>query len=394
MDNILQRLQGKTREEFNSQKHSRSHILSQIEYAHSRKPNTAQRTENGSIIELFDNTLILVPELHVRRIKFLHKDDYYCFDHQGNELEDRSRTTTRSGTAAFRRRHPCVESEEANAFCAYLSEVTTYEAKNTSIMIKAWGTTMRTYYPYKELPSNATTPHFTVPQCATGGLQIDTTEKFEMIEICNVHVCIYISDHEPKSRILLPTLVVLFDYVTSIQAWTNGTRQFRATLKCKGKTICEIVVTFLRMPLVDEYQTSSFTKKVITFIIQRIGDRRRKYTLPQFPSYSKRRTHKFSRTTLALAMLLQLVQPCSDVVSVTSTSNNCKFDGTTETCIVDQAVTLHLQPIGQESCLLLRGSNSQPAGTISLRLHNVTYQCQQKTQYYTHDHSIHTESNH
>ncbi|KAK6765383.1 hypothetical protein RB195_025344 [Necator americanus] len=46
-------------------------------------------------IELYDSTLILVPDLHVRTAEFLHKDDYYCFDHQGNEFEDRSRTMKR-----------------------------------------------------------------------------------------------------------------------------------------------------------------------------------------------------------------------------------------------------------------------------------------------------------
>ncbi|ETN77972.1 hypothetical protein NECAME_10673 [Necator americanus] len=192
-------------------------------------------------LPLYVSTLILVPDLHVRTTEFLHKDDYYCFDHQENEFENRSRTMKQSGTAAFCRRHPCVQPDQAYLFCTYSTEVTTYQANNTSITIKAWSTITRTYYPHKKLPPNTTTPHLTIPQCATGGLQIDTTEKFEMVEICSAHVCIYLSDYEPRSRILLPTSIVLFDYATSIQTRTNGVRQFNATLECKAKPICEVL---------------------------------------------------------------------------------------------------------------------------------------------------------
>ncbi|KAK6036619.1 hypothetical protein COOONC_25875, partial [Cooperia oncophora] len=57
-------------------------------------------------------------------------------------------------------------------------------------------------------------------------------------------------------------------------------------------------------------------------------------------------------------------------------------------------VTLQLQPVGQDVCLLLRNNKNEPAGIITLRVHDIAYSCQERTEYYTRDHQFHTESHH
>ncbi|PIO73823.1 hypothetical protein TELCIR_04190 [Teladorsagia circumcincta] len=336
-----------------------------------------------------------------------------------------------TGTSAFCRRHSCVEADKATLFCTYSTPVTTYEFKNNSVIVHAWGTTTRQYYPYASISSNESKLHFTIPRCAIGGISIDTTEKFNMVEVCSAHVCVYLSDYESETTILLPTSIVIFDYTATVQAWKEGTRKFFHTLKCTGKPICEVIDCIVCWEHLYNYQCWTTTqivsvvfaslvtlifcrllsplfkclwwvipetfrtlKKLMITIFNIIRCRRRKYTFPKFPSYAKRKTERYTRILPITLMAVRLCYACSDVVSFTSTSHNCEFNGTIERCTVDHVATLHLQPIGQELCLLLRDSKDQPAGTISLRLHNVAYHCQQKTQYYTRDHSFHTESNH
>lgn len=78
----------------------------------------------------------------------------------------------------------------------------------------------------------------------------------------------------------------------------------------------------------------------------------------------------------------------------TNPSYNCQYNSTVETCTMDHTTTLHLQPIGQETCLVMRDLKEKPAGTIHLLLHDAAYQRQQKAHYFTRNHSFHTESVH
>ncbi|KAK6751107.1 hypothetical protein RB195_002839 [Necator americanus] len=72
----------------------------------------------------------------------------------------------------------------------------------------------------------------------------------------------------------------------------------------------------------------------------------------------------------------------------------CTTIFTHEQCSFSETVSLQLQPIEQDVCLLLRNNKNQPAGTISLRIHDIAYACQQKTECYTRDHKFYTEFHH
>lgn len=182
------------------------------------------------------------------------------------------------------------------------------------------------------------------------GLLIDTTENYDMIEMCSSTVCTYIANYASESKIFLPTSIVLFEYAVAIQSWTNGSRQFHTTLECDGKPICEApdcticwehlynpkcwtieeivtVVTLVFCRLMSPphiflwWLVKSFCrllKSIVCLLRRSVRCRRRQsYTLPKFPTYNKRLRQKILRNALlvtALAAILQHTSSRSDIV--------------------------------------------------------------------------------
>ncbi|XGW14000.1 hypothetical protein V3C99_000352 [Haemonchus contortus] len=383
-------------------------------------------------IQLFDDTLIVVPELHIQSADFLAHDDFYCFNIDGNKTTKPHPSST-TGTPAYCRRHQCRASDEANTFCAYPTPAAVYHHKNISIVIQAWGTTTRTYYPALETLPLKTHTLYTIPRCTTGGVVLETTETFQMVEACSSFTCIYISNYSPDTKILLPTSVTLFQHTVKLSAWKDGKQVFANDLTCEGKPICDLIECFFCWEHAFNLQCWTTTELIITatvsllsliachllspvlkcfwwlfkkllrmlrkFIDKITPCRRRhdKYVIPHFPSYQQTATQRLIRKTPIITLVLHLISTssaCSDVVSISGTVQHCKINSTNEECEFDQAVTLQLQPVGQDVCLLLRNYKNEPTGVISIRIHDIAYSCQERTEYYTRDHKFYTESHH
>ncbi|EPB74949.1 Pao retrotransposon peptidase [Ancylostoma ceylanicum] len=384
-------------------------------------------------IQLYDDSLVIVPELHLKTAEFFSKDDFTCFNIQGHKLATTPNPSETTGTPAYCRRYPCISPQYANTFCAYSTPVTIYHHNNDTIIIKAWGTTTRTYYPPLESSQTPSLSSYIIPRCTVGGILIDTTEQFDMVETCSSFACVYISNYSSNSKILLPSSIVIFQYTVKLTAWREGKQVFQRTQTCEGKPICEILDCFICWEHIFNPHCWTTTEIVITiassllliitcrlispallcawWLLKKLiqtakkclvkmftcGRRSGTHTLPSFPSYRRpsRRTRKVS--SLILLVYITAIQPtnqCSHIVATSSTSQYCESNSTDEQCYFDQATTLQLQPIGQDVSLLLRNSKNEPAGTISIRVQDIAYTCRQKTEYYTRDHKFYTESHH
>ncbi|KAK6727520.1 hypothetical protein RB195_005293 [Necator americanus] len=178
-------------------------------------------------------------------MEFLSKDDFTCFDLQGHKLMTTPNPSKVTGTPAYCRRYPCTSPQDARSFCAYSTPVTAYHHDNSSIIIKAWGTITRTYYPALEPSQKSSLPGYIILRWTIGGILIDTMEQFDMVEACSSFACIYISNYSSNRKILLPSSIAIFQYTVKLTAWKKGKQIFQETKTCEGKPICEILDCFI-----------------------------------------------------------------------------------------------------------------------------------------------------
>ncbi|VDO22979.1 unnamed protein product [Heligmosomoides polygyrus] len=148
---------------------------------------------------------MIVPELHAQSADILSHDDFYCVDINGNIITSPSDRSSITGTTAFCGHHTCSPTKTANLFCAYPTPVTTYQHGNVSIVIKAWGTTVRTYYPNMMSPSHAT-DSYSIPRCTVGGILIETTDTFDMVEACSSFIAPTFPTTPPVRKFYFPRL--------------------------------------------------------------------------------------------------------------------------------------------------------------------------------------------
>ena len=96
-----------------------------------------------------------------------------------------------------------------------------------------------------------------------------------------------------------------------------------------------------------------------------------------------------SIASLALSVVLFLTMPCnaagcSETAAITANTQNCMQDSEgVLSCKFQKSLLMSFQARGQENCILLRGNNSEPMGTLKLRLTDVRYICQPEEHYYT-----------
>ncbi|VDO27553.1 unnamed protein product [Haemonchus placei] len=372
-------------------------------------PNCAEDRKLGILhqIELYDGAKIVVRELHTTTREFLDENDYYCFDAEGKTVP------LPLPSAIFLSTTHILEPNPRSVFCLYSSAVTTFDTDTTSFIIKAWGTTTKEYYPYRQ-DKGISLNVYSIPKCVPGGVSMETTETYDRLEVCVASICIYAKKYKADTAIFSPSSFAMFH----LNGWIKGKRSFATTLFCPGQPICETIHCRMCWQKLYNVQCWSITeiaaslifamaimvmlhlctpifriirwafKKGTCFFVNIFKSMLLKFKTPtkrkqtynvSTASYQPRRRKKKLYGVIATAMLLTPAsQCCSDIVSIRSDTVHC-------TVVNDK---------NQEACFLLTNRGKEPMGTIAIRLENIADICQQKTEYFTRDHQFYSESRH
>src|SRR5581483_4890279 len=101
------------------------------------------------------------------------------------------------------------------------------------------------------------------------------------------------------------------------------------------------------------------------------------------------RGSRLSATSITLSILLLVsslkhAESCAWTTAITASTQNCARDSEgVLTCRFQKALLMSFQTRGQENCILLKGDNSEPMGTLKIRITDVRYICQPDEHYYT-----------
>ncbi|PIO70068.1 tenuivirus PVC2 protein [Teladorsagia circumcincta] len=402
--------------------------------------NCSSRKKIGTFnqIELYDNSVLLVPRLQIIIKDYLNASDFVCINAEGKRV---STTPPYQGTSVFCENHSC--SEHAEKFCIYDTPIALHDFSDATsttflIPIRAWGTTNREFYPHN--PQNYAEAILLSPKCSKGGLDIATDRIIDAIEACIASYCIFTS-HVSATSLMFPTELIVFRYTVQISGWQNGIRVHQSSITCPAHPICEVLNCILCLEKI--YNSQCWTKLDILlattsiiiiismywilspmlFVIRRLvklpllvfkcllaivrkvkGNHRQKdldsFSTP-FRTYTraKRRPRSLKNSTLLITILAftmsgKHTHGCSDVVSITSTTESCSRINSTQTCTFNQGVVLTLQPLGQDLCLSLRNDDNEPVGLLSLRTESIFHVCQKKIEFFTRDHEFNSESSH
>ncbi len=85
-----------------------------------------------------------------------------------------------------------------------------------------------------------------------------------------------------------------------------------------------------------------------------------------------------------LCLSIVMAQSCSEFTSLTATQSSCLVEKDGQLiCSIKQATRMSLAPQGQDACLLLKGPNEEPLGTLTIQVKKIGLICHEKTEYYT-----------
>lgn len=218
-------------------------------------------------IELYDGSRIVVPELHLTTREFFNSEDYYCcnFDGQLVSLPIPVNTPI-TGSSAFCRHHQCSPSTLKSVFCIYFSPTTTFDLGNFSIIIRAWRATSKEYYAFKEYIEDTLDSHST-PRCLKGGIEIETTKTFDILEVCSSSICIYVNNYKSGTTIFFPTSIVIFEYTASVMGWINSERILSSNVTCPGQPLCETLRCRLCWEKAYNFQCWTITEIAVSLIL-------------------------------------------------------------------------------------------------------------------------------
>ncbi|KAK6726391.1 hypothetical protein RB195_004607 [Necator americanus] len=125
----------------------------------------------------------------------------------------------------------------------YDTPVALYDFSNTRssdmlIPIKAWGTTMREFYPHNtDAHAEAV---FISAKCSKGGVEIGSDREIDKIEACIISYCVF-ATHLSNTALFFPTELVVVKYTIKITAWQNGLHVHHSSLTCPSHPICEVL---------------------------------------------------------------------------------------------------------------------------------------------------------
>ncbi|VDL78201.1 unnamed protein product [Nippostrongylus brasiliensis] len=368
----------------------------------------------------------IVPELHISTREFFEENDYYCFTNDAKSASNlASKRSPQYGTPAFCRHHKCSTPSTKSVLCTYYSPITTFDFHNSSIVIRTWGPTAREYFSYKPIIENSK-KSYTIPQRYKGGLIVETTTTFDILEVCSSFTCIYMTNYTNETLILFPTSVVLFQYTVNLNAWKEGERIFSSTLSCPGQPICETIqcrncwekffniqcwsffeiaaslfllistglflhaitplFTILRWISSRVLRFPPMIARLVTNACRKLIRRHQTSEVTQATYQKKKKRRKICGIVATVILSISTAHSCSDIVTFQGQTSRCTITDNEEKCEYDEVTQLLLQPIGQDACLLLKNKENRVTATVAIRLHQISHICKQKTEYFTRDH--------
>ncbi|KAK6029370.1 phlebovirus glycoprotein G1, partial [Ostertagia ostertagi] len=375
-----------------------------------------RRIDKFNQIQLFDDSLLVVPELHINIKDYIDSEDFICFDAKGSQ---RMAKPPYTGTSQFCNKHSCQDNAEILCTFGNPSALyTTHDGKST-ILVKAWGITTRDFYGHLNMePSHGSIS----TQCKKGGIEFQIASSTDALEACIQNYCHFISN-PTNSNVIFPTRFVAFNYEVEVSAWSKGKLIDQQHLNCRASPICEIMdCTICLEKIYNPHCWSKtqiimatgtfFTCLLLIALIQpflRVMIRIIRYAISPLRFVVKRIGSKFIRSQRNLAtytgnrrrLLLTIVllslkasKQCSHVVTLSASQEECITSGNTTNCNFNQATILTLQPLSQETCLLLKHEDGTSIGLLTIRVDGLYFACQKRIEFFTRDHHFYTESAH
>ncbi|EYC35620.1 hypothetical protein Y032_1011g3388 [Ancylostoma ceylanicum] len=206
-----------------------SHVCS---FQPSSKCDSKKKIGTFNQVELYDGTLLVVPELHIAIKEYLDPEDFVCFDLKGSQQPPKQPYT---GTSYFCDKNECHDN--APLFCTFGAPSAIFTTPTGSFVMKAWGITTRTYYGH--LPY--TSPNVTISiTCVKGGAEVTTNLPVDALEACIGNYCLFVTN-STDSQVIFPTSLIAFDYDVDISVWSSGKLIQRKQLHCKAHAVCELM---------------------------------------------------------------------------------------------------------------------------------------------------------
>ncbi|RCN35992.1 zinc knuckle [Ancylostoma caninum] len=368
-------------------------------------------------VQLYDDTLLVVEQLHIIIKDYIDANDFLCFDVNGTQ---QAAITPYTGTSYFCNKNNC--DDNAELFCTFgtPSAILATPEGEESLLVKAWGVTTKEYYghlsPETSHPSISTI-------CTKGGIHISVTSPTTAIEACINNYCQFISNPS-DSNIVFPITLVAFNYKVEVSAWKDGKLIYQQGIECQASPVCELIECSLCLELIYNPNCWSRTQIVMTAsflfaailtlcilhpilrllsILTRISTLVFRRTIQKVFWKVIRKPKDFAvytgnRRNLLLAIIFAITitptQHCSEVISVTASEETCIQNKNNNTCTFNQASVVTLQPLNQEMCLLLKNNNNSYAGMITIRVKGLYFTCKRKVEFFTRDHHFYSESVH
>ncbi|VDK40481.1 unnamed protein product [Cylicostephanus goldi] len=364
-------------------------------------------------IELYDGTLLVVPELHIDIKDYLDSSDYLCFDQYGRQREA---VPPYTGSSYFCNENKC--DDNAKLFCTFGTPSAVFTTLNGSFLVKAWGITVKDYYGYltpSKIGKNSA-------YCSKGGVNLIVKTPTNATEVCIADYCHFIQN-PTNSNIIFPNSLVAFAYTVSISSWAYGTLIQKEDIQCGSYPVCELIDCTVCLELlynpdcwtktqVAVFLSSIFALLVITYMILpalkillfivklplKIAhfifkmicaplSRRNNTRLPLYTGHRR-------KILIAILYFAASARCCSEVVSFSASEEACTQNNERETCTFNQATLVTLQPLDQETCLVMKNNKNIPVGIITIRVTGVYFKCQKRIEFHTRDHQFYVESIH
>jgi len=338
------------------------------------------------------------------------------------------------GTPDFCKNH-LVCHQNGTKFCYFENEeFFQYVNAKGFIPIKGWGFVSVKYYPPKnnEIANhrNVICENCTV-NCATGGLKLFLPIIPDTIKVCSLPFCFEFSSSSLTEHYMvpLPKEIIIKEHDSSIDMWANGKLLKHLYVKCPSSAFCEMIECFFCLENLENPQCYSksyfillgvliYLLLTIVFLLYRflrifirimcifkkgfmilfhfmwkcknyLLSWKRKYKNDKSENYSLlKRTNSsnnFSCTAVSLCTFIYLmcfskVNGCSESTSFTASSSQCEIDiNKTRTCTLNEITKLVMMPQGQEACLLIQTNETDPIGTVSVKVNKLFLECKKKS---------------
>lgn len=123
--------------------------------------------------------------------------------------------------------------------------------------------------------------------------------------------------------------------------------------------------------------------------------RRKSSSIRRYTNRRRRlRQREFLTCAILILALVRLSKECSQVVSIKAHEEICSTTGDTEACTYNEATVINLQPLQQETCLVLKDRDNHPIAIVSMKINGIIFQCQKNMEFFTRDHHLTSESIH